>query len=367
MKRIFGLTFLVTILSLSVAVSASAQSSKKNSPVAEAYVITAKAGGVNFVSGNVSVYRRNKTTTLLIKGSQLETGDEVKSAADGKAEILLNPGSFVRLAPDSALFFVSNSLDDLQVKVARGSAIFEVVATKDFKIDVTTPQSGFSIIKSGIYRVDVAESGVAKIEVWKGKAQLNGSTTAVLKGGQTSALDAGQVAVVKFDRDDKDDFELWSKVRAKELAKLNDALLSRQMNRSLISYSNAFDASSYSPRGGFGLWVQDPLSRSYCFLPYGYGYNSPYGYGYNRSVWSSQSPQNPYNNQNNAYNAQQPYNPSNNSQNNGNSMPNQPMNQNNGNPMMSPPSMNSSPARSAEPMQPNVQRPMMNKAAPLVD
>lgn len=310
MRQIFGKILMVFTACLLFSTFADGQRSKKPSTLAAIYVITAKAGGVNFVAGNVVVYRADGTSGVLTKGSQLETGDEIKSSADGKAEILLNPGSFVRLAENSDIQFVSNSLDDLQIKINRGSAIFEVVATKDFTVAVTTPKSSLSIAKSGVYRVDVGENGYAKLEVWKGKAKLDKTTT--VKGGQTSGIDEGQVAVVKFDRDDKDSFELWSKDRAKELAKLNAALMNRQMNNSLISYSRGFGWNN-----GFGLWVQDPSSRSYCFLPYGYGYNSPYGYGYNQSVWGYQSAGNSYNNQNNQNNG---YNQPSNSSNNGNTM-----------------------------------------------
>ena len=86
--------------------------------------------------------------------------------------------------------------------------------------------------------------------------------------------------VAKFDRDDKDTFELWSKDRAKELAKLNAALLNRQMNRSLISYSRRRLGQTVSVCGFKTRSVTDSA-----FLPYNYNYNSPYGYGYNSSVY----------------------------------------------------------------------------------
>lgn len=353
MKQISGKPFIAIALCLAASVLVIAQNSKKPLPASSLYVITAKAGGVNFVSGSISVVHQNGKTEALIKGSQLETGDKIKSSADGKAEILLNPGSFVRLAESSELYFVSNSLDDLQVKVSYGSAIFEVVATKDFRVEVKTPNSGFSIIKSGIYRVDVAENGSAKVEVWKGKAQLNNSTTATtLKGGQTSSIEEGQIAAVKFNRDDKDDFELWSKDRAKELAKLNDVLLNRQVNRSLISYSRGFGWNN-----GFGVWVHDPFSGVSCFLPYSYGYNSPYGYSYNQSVWGYQYTGNGYGNSQNNNIPSQPY------------IPNNP--QTGGNAAMPPPPMNapSAPTAPSLSVEPNRAMPsrMRSKGEPQMD
>src|SRR5205085_6866187 len=140
------------------------------------------------------------------------------------------------------------------------------------------PKSKFYMVKSGIYRIDVMADGTAKLEVWKGKAQLENGNATILKGGQSITTDAGQVAtVVKFDRDEKDEFELWSKDRAKELAKINAKLRDREMNRALI---NSYTQNGWNVNSSFGLWVRDPFTQSYCFLPFGFGSSSPYGFGF---------------------------------------------------------------------------------------
>jgi hypothetical protein len=262
-----------------------AQENKKPSTVADAYIISAKAGGVNFVTGNVSVTRGKGRSGYLLKGDSLEARDRVSTKDDGKAEILLNPGSFVRLAENSEFEFVTTDLDDLQVTVNKGSAIFEVITDTEFKVTVNTPKSRFYIVKTGIYRVDVMNDGNARIEVWKGRAQFEDGKGTIVKGGQMLESRSGLVA--KFDRDDKDEFELWSKNRAKELDKINAKLRAREMNRALMA---SFSRSAFSLRNSFGLWVFDPFSRNYCFLPFGYGWSSPYGYWYNNSIWSYQIP-----------------------------------------------------------------------------
>lgn len=69
------------------------------------YVISAKAGGVNLVQGAVTVARTNGRTGVLVKGDDLNIGDRVSTGSDGKAEILLNPGSFLRVGGNSAFEF----------------------------------------------------------------------------------------------------------------------------------------------------------------------------------------------------------------------------------------------------------------------
>ena len=267
-----------------------AQNGKKTSTaVSDMYVISAKAGAVNFISGSVAVARQNGKSDQLLKGDALETGDKVSTGTDGKAEILLNPGSFVRLAGDSEFEFVATSLDDLAVRINRGTGIFEVVADKQFRVAVNTPKSHFFIVKSGVYRVDVRDDGTANLEVWKGKAQIGGQDATTVKGGKSTVIGDGQqiAAIEKFDRKNKDEFEVWSKDRSKELAKINAKLINRGMNNALLS---SFSQRGWSGGNGYGVWVQDPWSRSFCFLPFGYGWSSPYGYGYDRSIWSYRLP-----------------------------------------------------------------------------
>ncbi|MCA1625897.1 MAG: FecR family protein, partial [Acidobacteria bacterium] len=269
-----------------------AQDNRTASSVKDLYVISAKAGGVNYVEGQVSVTQRNNRNGLLLKGDTVEVGETVSTGTDGKAEILLNPGSYIRLAENSSFAFSNTSLDDLQLKLNRGTALFEVITDDEFKITVKAPKANFYIVKSGVYRVDVANDGAGKIEVWKGTAQIGNSPVVEVKAGRTATVNGNQVAVSKFDRGDKDALEMWSKSRAKELAKLNSRLQKNDVRNTLMS---SFVRRGWNMYDSFGLWVLDPFSRAYCFLPFGYGWSSPYGYGYGRDIWYYRLPQVVYN------------------------------------------------------------------------
>lgn len=240
------------------------------------YVISAKAGGVNFVEGAVSVSRKNGRSGLLLKGDQIQIDDVVSTGTDGRAEVLLNPGSYVRLGSSTNFEFDTTSLDDLQLSIGKGSAIFEVFADDDFRIAVNTPKGLVYLIQSGIYRVDVT-GDQARIEVWKGRAQLGESTEATVKSGREAIIGSGVSTVSKFDRDDKDSFEVWSKSRAKDLAKISTKLKRDTMRTSLMQ---SFLGRRWNVYDSFGLWAYDPWSSSYCFVPFGYGWSSPYGFGF---------------------------------------------------------------------------------------
>ncbi len=68
----------------------------------EQYVISAKAGGVNLVSGDVTLKRRGEIQwQSLTSQVDLGSGDIVRTGATGRVEMLLNPGSYLRAAENS--------------------------------------------------------------------------------------------------------------------------------------------------------------------------------------------------------------------------------------------------------------------------
>lgn len=276
-SRIASIVLTATLMVIAV----SAQKDTIAAAAGDKYVISANAGGVNYIEGQVSIVRKLGKSGTLLKRDRIEIGDVVSTGPGGKVEILLNPGSYLRLGENSSFEFITTSLDDLQLRLVSGSAILEVFAADEFTVSVKTPKSAFTIIDSGIYRVDVTSVGDT-FAVWKGKARLGDANGKVIKGGREATLSKGQVAVAKFDRDEKDAFDTWSKSRAKELAKISNSLAQNSMRTSLI---RSFFGSRWSIYDSFGLWVYDPFSGAHCFLPFGYGWNSPYGYGFGHNIW----------------------------------------------------------------------------------
>src|ERR1044072_3953501 len=64
----------------------------------EKFVISARAGGVNAVTGRATMlpHGNSEWQQLTIK-EDLETGDVVRTGVDGRVEMLLNPGSYMRI------------------------------------------------------------------------------------------------------------------------------------------------------------------------------------------------------------------------------------------------------------------------------
>ncbi len=285
MKKLIGV-FLGSLIGILFATAVQAQDGWMGD-VRDKYVISAKAGGVNFVEGTVTVAGNNGRSGRLIKGDELDIGEQVTTGSDGKTEILLNPGSYTRLGANSSFEFITTSLDDLELKLGSGSAIFEVFASKDFKVTVNTPKAKMFLIQSGIYRVDVLPDGGGRISVTKGRVQLYDDALTVVKSGGQATLNGRASQLAKFDSDDKDQLDTWSKARAKELARISRRVETASMRDSLLS---SFSANRWNMFNSFGLWAYDPFWGSYSFLPFGYGWNSPYGHGFGPCIYNYQLP-----------------------------------------------------------------------------
>lgn len=279
------------VAGMCVCVSGYAQDRTVRAAAGDKYVISAKAGGVNETDGSIAVRRADGTSGHLIKGDDLNIGDQVRTDTDGKAEVLLNPGSYMRVGPETAFEFTSTSLDDLRLKIASGSAIFEVIADDDFRVTVLMPRTAVALTRSGVYRIDILPDRSSKVSVYKGKVYFGQEGKTVIKSGRSATIAGINADVQKFDKGDRDELTIWSKSRAKELAKANASLQRNAMRNTLV---NSFNR-GWNLYDSFGLWVFNPSRRYWCFMPFGTGWGSPYGYYYDFDFWNIGMPRWIYN------------------------------------------------------------------------
>lgn len=285
MKRIcLSVSNVLALLLFVAAVVATAPTAKAQTR--DKYLISAKAGGVNYVSGNVTVKRADSDRQeSLTDKDNLENGDVVTTGMGGRVEVLLSPGSYLRVGENSEFQLADTSLDNIRIKLSRGSAIIEAIDTDNAQlaIRVDTPQTAAQVVKAGIYRINVTPAGATEVLVRKGRA-LVGTPAATVKSGKMVVVNGGTMQVAKLDKKMMDSLELWSRDRAEYLASINRQLQPRTLMASIIDYSADNNYSSYREIRR-GTWVYDHLRGCYVFVP-GNGYaSSPYGYGY--GTWGS--------------------------------------------------------------------------------
>jgi hypothetical protein len=284
MKRIMNAS-LRSLLALAFVAVCGASAARAQ--INDARVIRARAGGVNFVSGDVSVRPADgKSWVGVSTKDELKTGDEVRTGADGRVEVLLNPGSYFRAGGATQFTMADASLEDLRVGMSRGSAVVEATGYSDLDLSITisTPRGVVRIVRSGVYRINVNPSGVAEVEVLKGRAFVG---TALVKGGKVAREGAYGFEVAKLEKKDKKDRDVldqWSRDRGKELAKANEKLTRRNVYTSLAGL-NSFDIYGRDNRPN-GLWLWNPRARCFTFVPFNnYYWQSPYGYNYGTGAY----------------------------------------------------------------------------------
>jgi hypothetical protein len=168
-----------------------------------------------------------------------------------------------------------------------GSAVFEIIATQDFRVSVRLPKLNIQLNTSGVFRIDVLQDGFGTLSVYKGHAFIGTGKGTELGAGHSALLTTSGVSVAKFDRNAGDTLDVWSKERAKELTKLNAKFDQNILRNSLL---NSFNGGSWNLYNSFGLWVFDPRYGRSLFLPFGYGWSSPYGWGYEYDLWRCRMP-----------------------------------------------------------------------------
>ncbi len=259
-------------------------------------VISARAGGINFVVGEVLVTRAGSTAPLaLTTADNLRAGDLIKTGNDGRVEVLLNPGSYVRIGAGAEFTMVDASLDHLRLKLNRGAFVAEVIDFDDGQpvLMLDTPQTQISIIKSGVYHIEVLAGGTTEVAVFKGRAQVGPGAVLVKDGHKMLVANGGAMEVAKLDKKEADALDAWSRERAQLLAKANGRVT---RNRTLVSalqrlhsmdagYGYGWVPAGYSSRGN-GYWVFDSFAGTWVFIPfYWRPVNCPYGFNYNNVLY----------------------------------------------------------------------------------
>jgi len=241
-------------------------------------VVSVHSGVVHYVEG--TAYLNNERVDPKFGQFPEIKQDQEFRTEEGRAEILLTPGVFMRVGENSSIRMVSNRLTDTRVEVLTGSALLECEEiAKDNAIMLLYKGTSMILVKRGLYRV---ETNPVRFQVYEGEAIVKGESGQLsLKGGKQTALQ-GVLMAENFDKKATDDLYLWSNRRAGYLAKAN--VSSAMSMRNGGSYYGFGSGLGYlGLMGGsnqYGAWRFNPMFGVFAWVPYnGMGY-SPFGYNY---------------------------------------------------------------------------------------
>jgi hypothetical protein len=228
-------------------------------------------GAINYTEGQVSINGqaiRGARNTALQPGQILQT-------QDGKAEMLLTPGVFLRLNNHSQARLASSSITDTRVELLQGEAMVEAAQVEPAN-NLTIADAGYitQIDKRGIYEFN---ADTPKIMVYDGEATVrNGDRNVNVKKGHELALVATneKLKTQSFDANNNvDSLYSWSRLRSEYMAEAN------------MSSAQTILVSNPSWFYGTG-WYWNPYFSSWAFVPGGGYFYSPFGFGfYSPAYW----------------------------------------------------------------------------------
>ena len=230
-------------------------------------VISAHSGIIHYVEGRVLL--GDKPVELkFAQFPDLKENQELRTQ-EGRAEILLTPGAFLRVGENSSIRMLSNHLSDTRVEVLSGSALLECTEIlKDNALTLVYKGNTMLLEKAGLYRVD---SSPARFRVYEGQAVVRGeSGQLTLKAGKETPLDSVLTAG-KFDNKTGDELYRWSSRRSGYVAAANVSAA-----RSIYNSGSTYTNSGWQFNPWFGMYTFVPFGGT-LYSPFGYSFWNPYG------------------------------------------------------------------------------------------
>jgi len=232
-------------------------------------VISAKSGLIHYVEGRAYLGDQQIESKFgefpdLKENAQLRT-------EEGRAEVLLTPGVFLRVGDNTAIRMVTNRLIDTRVEFLSGSALVEAdELLKDNGVTIVYKDYAIQLEKKGMYRFD---SDPPAVRVYDGQAMVlfNGKSEEI-KTNHMLEMN-GELKIARLDKDKStDELYLWSRDRSQYLAMANVAA-AQSLNNSGTYYGAGNSSWAWNPF--FGMYTLIPMSGTY-YNPFGWAFYSPY-------------------------------------------------------------------------------------------
>jgi hypothetical protein len=243
-------------------------------------VISAKSGLISYVEGKVYLGDQ------IVEPSPTRFPDVKENAlvrtAEGRAEVLLTPGVVLRLGENSSFKMITNRLIDTRLELLTGSAVVEAdEIAKDTNVTLVSKDGTVSLGKKGLYRFDTAP---ARLKVFEGlaSAQVAGQNFEVA-GGKMLGLGGTIASVEKFNKEDTDSLDNWSRRRGELVAMANVSAAKQVHDSGCAGFSFVTPVSTSQPCPADPCapgWRYNPWFGVITYIPCGGGAWSPYGYRY---------------------------------------------------------------------------------------
>ncbi len=193
-------------------------------PACAQFVISARAGLVNYTEGLVFLNR--KALVRQFGNYPLIKEDEIFRTVSGKAEILLSPGVFLRLGPETSIRVLSSEITNPKIELVTGEVVLDAVDLRQVAgVTLALGKVDISTSTKGQYHLKANPRG---LRVFTGKAvATNGGQRLEVKKGSEVLLE-GAFTAREFDPSVTDALDQWSGQRSQLLARASGELLAKE-------------------------------------------------------------------------------------------------------------------------------------------
>jgi len=218
-------------------------------------LISAQSGLVHYIEGEVFIGDK----AIRMKPGEypsVKAGQHLRTT-EGRAEVLLTPGVFLRVAENSEIAMVSTALTDTRMEVVNGSLILEAGEVQKAQgIELTVAGTVLDVRKRGVFRVDAGTP--PRVRVYDGEVTVaEPGRPVTVKEGKQVVLTSVPV-VEKFAKEETDSFYRWAGRRSGYLATANMSAARRMHENSVPWHVGGW---YYSPF--FGMFTYVPLRGRY--------------------------------------------------------------------------------------------------------
>jgi len=198
---------------------------------------------------------------------------QVLATTDGKAEVLLTPGVFLRLDGNSAVRMVSPDLADTVVELMNGRAMVEAdFVARESHIEIDTKGAQIVVEKNGLYEVNADK---ATISTFDGKAtvMVDEHSAEVGRGKLLSLVNNPKWRTEGFDRNATDTLYAWSRLRSEYMAQA-----SAESARMVVVGGPYWHGPGWFWNPWYSGWAFLP-GTGYLYSPFGFVFYSPFYWG----------------------------------------------------------------------------------------
>ncbi|HLB08862.1 MAG TPA: DUF6600 domain-containing protein, partial [Gemmatimonadaceae bacterium] len=230
-------------------------------------------GEVSFRPGNVDDW------TSATLNYPLSSGDHLWTDVDARAELHVGANA-IRLAPETAFEILDLDDNHLQIRLTQGSALIRIrTLYANDNVEIDTPTGAVTLLRDGIYRVDVSADGATStVTARNGDAEVTSNDNTVdVRPDETVLFTADGASPDVRNAPPMDEYDQWadSRDRAED-----ESVSSQYVSRDMTGYEDLDRNGTWSDDADYGhVWI--PAHVASDWAPYRYGrwaWVEPYGW-----------------------------------------------------------------------------------------